>query len=75
MHSIVVTCKPGKRTCIKDCKSQKAKEEVSCFCETLHVFLVSSLSALAGELVKNLLCVLCQQEMSCPAIVSNYHIS
>ena len=41
-----------------DCKSQNTKEKVVRFCETLPVFLMSSISALAGELVRNI-CVFC----------------
>ena len=33
----------------RDCKSQRAKEKAVVFCETLTVFPMSSLSALAGR--------------------------
>ena len=73
-RGIVVTCTPSKHTCINRMRrpgtvKPKSQTEDS---QTQPVFPMSSLSALAGKLVKNL-CVFCQWKMSSLARASKQH--
>ena len=51
-------------------QSQRAKEKTVVVCEMQPIFPMSLLSALAGELVKNICGVFCQRKMSSLARVT-----